>query len=305
LHLEARSDAVTLVAPEVADALAAGRPVVALETTIVAHGFPAGDGLEVGRECERRIRAAGAVPATVAVLDGELRVGLADEELDRVASAGAAARKVGPRDLGLCVAQGALGATTVGGTLVACQQAGVRFFATGGLGGVHRGWTERPDVSADLAALARTPVLVVCSGVKSMLDVPATVEALETLGVPLLGWQTGELPLFYSARGGPPVPRVESAAEAAAIASAHWRFSRSAVVVARPPVDGIDEIEPLIAAALAEASRGGVHGQAVTPFVLAYLHDQSGGRTLDVNRRLAADNAGLAAEIAAAFSSSR
>ncbi len=295
----------TLVAPEAAEALAAGRPVVALETTIVAHGFPAGEGLEVGRECERRIRAAGAVPATVAVLDGDLRVGLTEDELDRVASAGQAARKVGPRDLGLCVAQGAIGATTVGGTLVACEQAGIRFFATGGLGGVHRGWTERPDVSADMAALARTPALVVCSGIKSLLDVPATVEVLETLGVPLLGWQTEELPLFYSARGGPSVPRVESARDAAAIARAHWRFSRSAVVVARPPVDGIDDIEPLIEAALAEATAAGVRGQAVTPFVLAYLHDHSGGRTLDVNRRLAADNAGLAAEIAAAFSSSR
>jgi pseudouridine-5'-phosphate glycosidase len=293
---------VTLVSPEAADALAAGRPVVALETTIVAHGFPAGEGLAVGRECESRIRAAGAVPATVAVLGGELRIGLTDEELERVAAAGADARKVGPRDLGLSVAQGALGATTVGGTLVACEQAGVHFFATGGLGGVHRGWTGRPDVSADLAALARTPVLVVCSGVKSLLDVAATVEVLETLGVPLLGWQTEELPLFYSARGGPPVPRVESADEAAAIARAHWQFSRSAVVVARPPVDGIDDVEPLIEAALAEASRSGVRGQALTPFVLAYLHDRSGGRTLDVNKRLAADNAGLAAEIAVAFS---
>jgi pseudouridine-5'-phosphate glycosidase len=288
----------------VAEALAADGPVVALETTIVAHGFPAGEGLEVGRECERRIRAAGAVPATVAVLDGELRVGLADNELEHVASAGVEARKVGPRDLGLCVAQRALGATTVGGTLVACEQTGVQFFATGGLGGVHRGWTERPDISADLAALARTPVLVVCSGVKSLLDVPATVELLETLGVPLLGWQTDELPLFYSARGGPPVPRVESADEAAAVARAHWELSRSAVVAARPPVDGIDDVEPLIEAALGEASRSGVRGQAVTPFVLAYLHDRSGGRTLDVNRRLAAENAGLAAEIAVAFTSS-
>ncbi len=236
------------------------------------------------------------------MLDGAIRVGLADEELERVASAGAAARKVGPRDLGLCVAQRALGATTVGGTLVACEQAGVRFFATGGLGGVHRGWTERPDISADLPVLARTPVLVVCSGVKSLLDVTATVEVLETLGVPLLGWQTDELPLFYSARGGPPVPRVESADEAAAVARAHWQLSRSSVVVARPPLDTIDDIEPLIEAALGEASRSGVHGQAVTPFVLAYLHDRSGGRTLDVNRRLAADNAGLAGEIAVAFS---
>ncbi len=292
------------VSAEVATALAEGKSVVALETTIVAHGFPPGEGLEVGRECEACVRAAGAVPATVAVLDGELRVGLTDGELERVASAGPVARKVGPRDIGLCVAQGGLGATTVGGTLTACRLAGVRFFATGGIGGVHRGWTERPDVSADLAALAATPALVVCSGIKSLLDVAATAEALETLGVPLLGWRTDELPLFYFAGGGPPVPRVETADEAAAIARAHWRFSGSAVVLARPPVDGIDDVEPLIEEALAGAAVRGVSGQAVTPFVLAFLHERSGGLTLAVNRRLAADNASLAAEIAVAFSSS-
>ena len=148
----------------------------------------------------------------------------------------------------------------------------------------------------------RTPALVVCSGIKSLLDVPATAEALETLGVPVLGWQTDELPLFYSARGGPPVPRVETVDEAAAIARAHWRFSGSALVLARPPVDGFDDVEPLIEEALGEARARGVSGQAVTPFVLAFLHERSGGRTLEVNRRLAADNAGLAAEIAVAFS---
>jgi pseudouridine-5'-phosphate glycosidase len=292
-----------VVSAEVAAAIAEGAPVVALETTIVAHGFPPGDGLEVGRECEARVRAAGAVPATVAVLDGELRVGLTPDELERVSSAGSGARKVGPRDIGACVAQRALGATTVGGTLVACRHAAVRFFATGGIGGVHRGWTERPDVSADLPALAHTPVLVACSGIKSLLDVAATAEMLETFGVPVLGWQTDELPLFYTARGGPPVPvRVETVEQAAAIARSHWRFSRSAVVLARPPSDGIDDLGPLLEGALAEATERGIRGQAVTPFVLACLHDRSGGRTLDVNRRLAADNAGLAADVAVAFS---
>ena len=289
---------------DVRDALRDGRPVVALETTIVAHGFPPVDGLAVGRECEARVRGGGAVPATVAVLDGALRVGLAPDELERVAAAGPDARKVGPSDIGACIVQGAIGATTVGGTLVACRQVGVRFLATGGIGGVHRGYAERPDVSADLGALARTAALVVCSGVKSLLDVTATVELLETLGVPVLGWQTDELPLFYTARGGPPVPvRVETAAEAAAIAREHWLVSDTAIVLARPPTDGLDDVKPLIEEALAEAAAREVTGQAVTPFVLAFLHERSGGRTLEVNRRLAADNAGLAAEVAVAFSS--
>jgi pseudouridine-5'-phosphate glycosidase len=289
---------------DVRDALRDGRPVVGLETTIVAHGFPSVDGLGVGRECEARVRAGGAVPATVAVLDGALRVGLEPDELERVAAAGADARKIGPRDIGACIVQGAIGATTVGGTLVACRQAGIRFFATGGIGGVHRGYAERPDVSADLGALARTEALVVCSGVKSLLDVTATVELLETLGVPVIGWQTDELPLFYTARGGPPVPvRVETAAEAAAIAREHWLVSDTAIVLARPPTDGLDDVKPLIEEALAEAAAREVTGQAVTPFVLAFLHERSGGRTLEVNRRLAADNAGLAAEVAVAFSS--
>jgi pseudouridine-5'-phosphate glycosidase len=287
------------VSDEVVAALTDGSPVVALETTIVAHGFPRGEGIAVGRECEKRVRAGGAVPATVAVLDGRVRVGLSDAELVRVAEAGPEARKAGPRDLAVCAAQHAVGATTVGGTLAACRLAGIRVLATGGIGGVHRGWTERPDVSADLAELARTEVLVVCSGVKSLLDVPATTEVLELLGVPVLGWRTDELPLFYTARGGPPVSaRVESAADAAEIAGTHWRLGRAGLVVARPPEDGLDDIEPLIAEALSQASAQGVAGQAVTPFVLAYLHERSDGQTLRVNRRLVADNASLAAEIA-------
>jgi pseudouridine-5'-phosphate glycosidase len=165
----------------------------------------------------------------------------------------------------------------------------------------------RPDVSADLAELARAEVLVVCSGVKSLLDVPATAEALETIGIPVLGWRTDELPLFYSAHGGPPVSaRVESAEEAARIADVHWRLARrSALVLARPPENGLEDVEPLIEQAVAEAGRTGVTGQAVTPFVLSFLHEQSGGRTLDVNRRLVADNAALAAEVAVAYSQLR
>jgi pseudouridine-5'-phosphate glycosidase len=286
----------------VREALAAGGPVVALETTIVAHGFPPGEGLEVGRECEARVRETGAVPATVGVLEEEVVVGLSAAELERIATAGSEALKVGPREIGMCVATGSLGATTVGGTLVACRYAGVRFMATGGLGGVHRGWAQRPDVSADLGSLARTPVLIVCSGVKSLLDVAATMEVLETLGVPVLGYGTAELPLFYSARGGPAVPALETVEETVRLAGAHWELSESAIVVAQPPAESLDDVAPLIDAALADAESRGVRGQAVTPFVLAYLHERSGGRTLEVNRRLAADNAEQAARFAVAFS---
>jgi pseudouridine-5'-phosphate glycosidase len=288
---------------EVSDALALGRGVVALETTLVAHGFPAGEGAKVGAASERAVRAAGAVPATIGVLEGEVRVGLDAATLGTFDRAGSDARKVGPRDLGACCVQGALGATTVGGTLAVCRPAGIRVMATGGLGGVHRGFAVRPDVSADLGELARAPVIVVCSGVKSLLDVPATCELLETLGIPVLGYRTDELPLFYAARGGPPVSaRVEDATEAAAIAMAHWAIGRTtAVVLARPPDESLDDAEPLIEQALALAEEGGVRGQAVTPFVLDHLHRASGGRTLRANRDLVAGNAALAGEVAVAL----
>jgi pseudouridine-5'-phosphate glycosidase len=291
------------VAPEVAEALRRRAPVVALETTLVAHGFPAGAGAEVGLESEAAVREAGAIPATIGVVDGSVRVGLEREEVERFSTAGSEARKVGPRDLAACAVQGALGATTVGGTLAVCRAAGIGFLGTGGLGGVHRGWTETPDVSADLAELARAEALVVCSGVKSLLDVPATVELLETLAIPVLGYRTAELPLFYAAHGGPPVSaRVQTAHEAARIARAHWRLGRhSAVVLARPPDESVDDAEPLIADALAVARNRGIRGGAVTPFVLAYLHERSGGRTLEANRKLVVANARLAAEVAVAY----
>ena len=286
-----------VVADEVRDA----RAVVALETTLVAHGFPAGEGVEVGLEAERRVRAAGAVAATIGVLDGAIRVGLSPAELGRFDGS---ARKVGPRDLAACAVQGAVGATTVGGTLAVCAAAGIRFMGTGGLGGVHRGFPDPPDVSADLGELARTQTLVVSAGIKSLLDVAATVEALESLGVPLLGYHTDELPLFYSARGGPPVPaRVESADEAARVARAHWELGRGGILLARPPDESLDGIDPLVEEALAEAGRRNVSGQEVTPFVLSFLHEHSGGRTLAANRELVAANAALAAEVAVAWTS--
>jgi pseudouridine-5'-phosphate glycosidase len=263
----------------------------------VAHGFPAGEGVAVGIESTQRVREAGAVPATVGVLDGALRIGLSDSELERFTSE---ARKVGPRDLAAAVVQGAVGATTVGGTLAACRAAGIGFMATGGIGGVHRG--EHLDVSADLGELARTEALVVCSGAKSLLDVPATAELLETLGVPVLGFQTEMLPLFYSAGSGPPTSaRVESAEEAARVALAHWELGRhSALLLAQAPQHTLN-VDPLIDRSMAELEEAGLHGQEVTPWLLARLNELSDGLALKANRDLVLGNAQLAAEVATAY----
>jgi pseudouridine-5'-phosphate glycosidase len=278
------------VAEEVREAAA----VVALETTIVAHGFTQGEGIAVGLESERRIREAGAVPATIGVLDGEIRVGLTADELERFT---ADAQKLGPRDLAACVASGENGATTVGGTLAVCRQVGIQFMGTGGIGGVHRG---RLDISADLLQLSSSPVAVVSSGVKSLLDVEATAELLETLSVPVLGWRTDTMPRFYDASGGPPVTaRVDSVDEALRLARTHWELVGCGVLLARPPDESLD-VDDLIEDALAEAEAEHVRGKDVTPFVLARLHERSGGRTLAVNRELAVANAQLAAELAVA-----
>jgi pseudouridine-5'-phosphate glycosidase len=290
------------LADEVREALASGGGVVALETTLVAHGFPPGEGVAVGLESERQVRAAGAVPATVGVLDGEVRLGLSEDELARFAPE---ARKVGPRDLAAAAAQNAVGATTVGGTLAVARTAGIRVLATGGIGGVHRGFPHPPDISADLAQLARTPALVVSAGVKSLLDVPATAELLESLGVPLLGFRVDTLPLFYAAAGGPPVSaRVESAEEAARVANGHWQLGGAGLLLGRPPDEPLDDVEPLIEEALAAAAADGVSGQAVTPHVLAHLHRESGGRTEAANKALVAQNARLAGEVAVALAGS-
>jgi pseudouridine-5'-phosphate glycosidase len=287
------------IADEVREALAAGGAVVALETTLVAHGFPPGEGVEVGLESERQVREAGAIPATIGVLDGEVRVGLTAEELERFSPD---ARKAGPRDLAAAAVQDAVGATTVGATLAVGRTAGIRVLATGGIGGVHRGFPDPPDVSADLGQLAQTPALVVSAGVKSLLDVPATAELLESLGVPVLGFRVDTLPLFYGAAGGPPVSaRVESAQEAAAIAEEHWRLGGSGLLLGRPPDEPLEDIEPLVEEALAAATAAGVSGQAVTPYVLAHLHAESGGRTEAANKALVAQNARLAGEVAVAL----
>jgi len=288
-----------VMSEEVRTALAEGRPLVALETTIVAHGFPSPDGIEVGLEMERAVRDAGATPATIGVLEGRIRVGLAGDELARFDSA---SRKLGPRDLAACAVAGDVGATTVGGVLAVARLVGIRFLGTGGIGGVHRGYPTPPDVSADLVSLASCPTLVACSGAKSLLDIPATAEYLETLGVPVVGYRTDTLPLFYQAAGGPPVSqRVDDSESAARVAAAHWQLGGRGLVLANPPPESI-AVEGLIEEAVAEAAREGVSGQAVTPFVLAFLHERSGGRTREVNHELAVANARLAGEVSVAFS---
>jgi pseudouridine-5'-phosphate glycosidase len=293
-------NALVELSAEVRAALADGTPVVALETTLVAHGFPAPVGIEVGLESERAVRGTGAVPAATGVVDGRVRVGLSANELARFTPD---ARKVGPRDLAACAVAGEVGATTVGGTLAVARASGIRLVATGGIGGVHRGYPSPRDVSADLPALAATPARVACSGAKSLLDIPATLELLETLGVPLLGYRTDTLPLFYSAGGGPPVPhRVDDVGSAARIAAAHWQLGGSGLLLVQPPPESIDA-EPLVEAAIEAARERGISGQQLTPFVLAFLHEHSGGRTLEVNRKLIVANARLAGEVAVAFAS--
>ena len=290
------------VTEEVADALSQRRPVVALETTLVSHGFSGGRGLTVAAESERRVRAAGAVPATAGILDGAIHLGLSPAELERFAKAGLSARKVGARDLAACLAQGEIGSLTVGGTMAVCRQVGIRFMGTGGIGGVHRGFAETLDVSSDLVQLARTEAVVVSSGPKSLLDVSATAELLETLGIPVLGWRTTTLPRFYTAEGGPPVSAtVSDSPEVARICAAHWELNGGGMLLARPPAGGID-IDPLIDEAVERVSHEHRSGQAVTPAVLALLDELSDGRSVEVNRRLIEDNAELAGEVAVAHS---
>jgi pseudouridine-5'-phosphate glycosidase len=287
---------------EAENALRDAMPVVALETTLVSHGFSGGRGLAAAVAAEERVRAAGAVPATVGILDGTVRVGLSRAELERFAAAGQQARKAGARDIAACVAQGAVGATTVGGTLAVCRAAGISFLATGGIGGVHRAFAETLDISGDLPQLARTRAVVVCAGAKSILDVNATAELLETIGVPVLGWRTATLPLFYQGAGGPPVSAVvSSAAEVARIAAAHWALAGDAgLLLGRPPEQQLD-IEPVLAEAVSRVRDQGITGQAVTPAVLALVEELSGGASAEVNQRLIAGNAALAAEVAVSW----
>jgi pseudouridylate synthase len=294
------------IAPEVADALAGGRPVVALESTLIAHGLPRPRNLSVAHELEAAVRAEGAVPATIAVVAGEARVGLDEEALALVASDEGVV-KCGVRDLAVAAARGGHGATTVASTAWLAHRAGIQLFATGGLGGVHRGARETWDESADLDTLARVGVAVVCSGVKSILDVAATLERLETLGVTVLGYGTDRFPGFYLHDSGEPAPwRVDTPAEVAAILGARWALGTEgrAVVVANPlPVE--EQLDPqlhdrAVEGGLVAAKEAGVSGKDITPFLLDHLQRETGGASLEANVRLVLRNASLAARIAAA-----
>ncbi|MFF1958479.1 pseudouridine-5'-phosphate glycosidase [Streptomyces sp. NPDC058220] len=300
------SDTTSQLSPEVREALAARRPVVALESTIIAHGLPRPRNLAVAEELEALVRSGGAVPATVAVLDGRPHVGLSKDQLERVAEDDSV-RKLGHRDLAPALAAGASGATTVSATAFLAARAGIRVFATGGLGGVHRGWTETQDESADLRLLARTRITVVCAGVKSILDVPATLQRLETLGVGILGYGTDRFPGFYLASSGEPVDwTVRTPEEVAAVMAAQDTLGgpEAALLVAHP-VPEAEQLDPalhdrVLAEALAECQKRGIVGQAVTPFLLDQLMRRTGGASLEANLAAVRGNVRLAARIAAA-----
>lgn len=289
---------------EVRAALAARRPVVALESTILAHGLPWPDNLAIGQALEAEVRAHGATPATIALLDGQAHVGLEAAQLERVAREGAAFAKAGAADLGVAMVRGRCAATTVSATCVLAARAGIAVFATGGIGGVHRG--DSGDVSSDLTTLARERIAVVSAGAKAILDLPRTVELLETLGVLVLGFGAGEFPAFYTRTSGIALEhRVDAADEAARILAAHWALGRGGVLVANPcPVEAALEpafIEDAIDRALAEAAARRIAGKALTPFLLAHLARATQGRSVATNRALALNNARVAAQLAQAY----
>lgn len=294
------------VHPEVGDALATGHPVVALESTLVAHGLPHPQNLDVARRLETAVRQTGAVPATVAVLDGHLRVGLEPSELERLAQ-GENVRKLSRRDLPIALARKQDGATTVASTMIAAHLAGITVFATGGIGGVHRGAAQSFDISADLQELARTPVAVVCAGAKSILDLGLTLEYLETHGVPVLGYRTDRFPAFFTPDSGLPVDeRVDDPMGLAQIIHCKWRLGLGGgAVIANPiPVAAALEgarAEQAIAQALAEAEAKGIAGKALTPFVLERVRQLTEGESLAANVELVLSNARLAGELAAAL----
>ncbi|MCS5719320.1 pseudouridine-5'-phosphate glycosidase [Herbiconiux sp. CPCC 205763] len=294
------------VSPEVAEALDDGRPVVALESTIISHGLPRPRNLEAAQEFEQILREAGVVPATVAVLDGVPRIGLDDEGVRRIAGDDMA--KASVRDLPILAAKGASGATTVAATAYLAGRAGVRVFATGGLGGVHRGASESFDESADLSSLALAGVTVVSAGVKSVLDIPATLERLETLSVPVVGYRTTDFPSFWLRASGHTLDwQVDDAAEIARVMRGQDELGHGqGIVVANPIPDELQwdptEHDSALAAAFAAADAAGITGKAVTPFLLGFIVDASGGRSLEVNLDIARNNVRLAAEIAIAWS---
>jgi pseudouridylate synthase len=298
------------IAEEVAEALEEGRAVVALESTLISHGLPYPQNLEVAQALEGEVRAAGAVPATVGVVAGRPVVGMALAELERFARSGGQVRKLTRRDLAVAAAQGADGATTVAATMALAAAAGVSVFATGGIGGVHRGAERSWDVSADLTELARTPVLVVCAGAKAILDLPATLEYLETLGVPVVGLECDEFPAFYSIHSGLALSaRVDSPAEAARLWAAQRKLAALAapggLLLCVPPPAAVAlprvEVEAAISRALARATQVGVRGPAVTPFLLAAMAEETQGESIATNVALLRQNAAVAGAVALAL----
>ncbi|NIP18035.1 MAG: pseudouridine-5-phosphate glycosidase [Xanthomonadales bacterium] len=295
------------IGSEVREALEAGSPVVALESTIITHGFPWPRNLELAQSSEAEIRAAGATPATIAILGGRLRAGLDAKELEQLAKLGPEANKCSRRDIPFIVHGSEAGATTVAATMIIAHLAGIQVFATGGIGGVHRGAQRTMDVSADLQELARTPVAVVCAGPKSIMDIGMTLEYLETHGVPVVGYGTDELPAFYTRRSGFEVHRrLDSAEEVAAVLKTKWSMGLAGGMVIANPVPESHAMDPmimerLIEAALRTAEREGVTGKDLTPFLLAKIEELTGGESLDANVELVLNNARLAAEIAGAL----
>jgi pseudouridine-5'-phosphate glycosidase len=290
-----------VVLPEVREALAAHRPVVALESTVIAHGLPYPQNVKLARQMEDVARSEGAVPATIAILGGAPCVGLTGEQVEHLAT-GKNIAKVSRRDVAVCMAQQRDGATTVSATMLLAHHAGIKVFATGGIGGVHRG--NANDISADLTELARTPVVVVCAGAKAILDLGATLEWLETAGVPVIGLGVDEFPAFYSRTSGLPVDaRADTVEQAAAIVRAHWGMGLASGVLVAVPIPQADEVAPAaietaIARALAEAEAEGLRGKAVTPFLLRRVSELTGGESLRANLVLLLNNARVAAQLA-------
>ena len=294
------------IAPEVAEAVSAQAPVVALESTIITHGLPHPVNFETALTAEKQVRARGAIPATIAILDGRLRAGLSETELSRLANAGDV-EKASRRDIAALLRKGATAGTTVAATMFIAELAGIRVFATGGTGGVHRGAEATFDISADLGELSQTPVAVVSAGVKSILDIAKTVELLESLSVPVIGYRTSEFPAFHSRTSGSPIDhRFESVEDIAAVMALHWRLGgRSGILIANPiPEDAAIEreiIENAIGKAIVDAQRKGIGQKEVTPFLLSSLADITEGTSLKANVALISSNAGVAAEIAVAY----
>lgn len=289
------------LSPEIARALNLGAPIVALESTVITHGLPHPQNLQLARDMEKQVRDNGATPATIALLDGKIHIGLSDLELIRLSESDSTL-KVSHRDFATAIVKKANGGTTVAGTMYAANMAGIKVFATGGIGGVHK--ESAFDISTDLRSLAEIPTIVVCAGAKAILDLPATLEYLETMGVPVIGYQTDEFPAFYSRKSGLGVSaRLDSPEEIAEFAKTHWNLGMKGGVLVANPIPEKESIsksklEPMIAKASAEAIEQGIHGQALTPFLLGRINELTKGKSLKANLALLLNNARLAAEIA-------